>query len=46
MAAVLAAGDGAVLSHRSAAALWRMRGAGPGSIDVITPRHRRCSARL
>ena len=46
MAAVLAAGDGAVLSHRSAAALWRMRGAGRGSIDVITPRHRRCSARL
>ena len=28
MAAVLAVGDGAVLSHRSAAALWRIR---PGS---------------
>jgi very-short-patch-repair endonuclease len=34
MAAVLAAGRGAVLSHRSAAALWRMRPHSGGRIDV------------
>jgi very-short-patch-repair endonuclease len=38
MAAVLAAGTGAVLSHRSAAALWGMRDAAPAIHDVIAPR--------
>jgi very-short-patch-repair endonuclease len=36
-AAVLAAGAGAVLSHRSAAALWGIR-RGAGRIEVTTPR--------
>jgi very-short-patch-repair endonuclease len=36
MAAVLACGPGAVLSHRSAAALWGMRGASRRAIDVTT----------
>jgi hypothetical protein len=41
MAAVLAAGEGAVLSHWSAASLWRMRpGRGPRS-HVTSPRERR-----
>ncbi|MGB7685920.1 MAG: DUF559 domain-containing protein [Solirubrobacterales bacterium] len=34
MAAVLALGDNAVLSHRSAAVLWEMLPARPGPIDV------------
>jgi Protein of unknown function (DUF559) len=34
MAAVLACGDGAVLSHRSAAALWGVRSASRRAIDV------------
>jgi len=34
MAAGLALGDGAVLSHRSAAALWGLRGEGEGPIHV------------
>jgi len=38
MAAVLAAGRGAVLSHGSAAALWGIRGPRPGPIHVTTPR--------
>src|SRR5512144_905660 len=37
MAAVLACGDGAVLSHRSAAALWSVA-AFSGAIEVTTPR--------
>jgi very-short-patch-repair endonuclease len=42
LAAVLACGDGAVLSHRSAATLWRIRlGEGPRP-DVTVPRERRC----
>ena len=36
MAAVLACGDGAVLSHGSAAALWGLLGARNGPIDVST----------
>jgi len=41
MAAVLAAGEGAVLSHWSAASLWRMRrGRGPRT-HVTCPRERR-----
>jgi predicted transcriptional regulator of viral defense system len=38
MAAVLAAGSGAVLSHRSAAALWAIRGSSTSRLEVITPR--------
>lgn len=34
MAAVLALGEGAVLSHRSAAALWGLRGERGGPVDV------------
>jgi very-short-patch-repair endonuclease len=41
MAAVLFVGPGAVLSHRSAAALWRIRGALSGAIEVTTPRKSR-----
>lgn len=45
MAALLACGDGAVLSHRSAAALWQLRSAQPTEIEVSLldnrrPRHR------
>jgi very-short-patch-repair endonuclease len=38
MAAVLAAGDGAVLSHRTAAALWGIRDTRRARIEVIVPR--------
>jgi Transcriptional regulator, AbiEi antitoxin/Protein of unknown function (DUF559) len=38
MAAVLAGGPGAVLSHRDAAALWRIRKSARAAIDVTTPR--------
>ncbi|MGH2925399.1 MAG: DUF559 domain-containing protein [Solirubrobacterales bacterium] len=38
MAAVLACGRGAVLSHRSAAALWAITPPGAGAIDVTVPR--------
>jgi very-short-patch-repair endonuclease len=41
MAAVLACGPGAVLSHRSAAALWRMRESSSRAIEVTTPRKSR-----
>jgi len=41
MAAVLACGPGAVLSHRSAAALWDMRGGAPGRVEVIVERRMR-----
>ncbi len=37
MAAVLACGDGAVLSHRSAAELWRLLPPRTGSVDVLVP---------
>lgn len=46
LAAVLAAGDGAVLSHQSAAALWGMRPTTRPRIDVTTPRRRRSNARV
>jgi very-short-patch-repair endonuclease len=55
MAAVLACGKGAVLSHRSAAELWRIRAAGRsnhngGPVDVTVPsdggRNRRPEVRL
>lgn len=39
MAAVLACGPGAMLSHRSAAALWRFGDETPGVIDVAIARH-------
>jgi hypothetical protein len=45
MAAVLAAGDGAVLSYRSAAALWGVRDTARARIEVSVPRHRRSTAR-
>ena len=38
MAAVLAAGAGAVLSHASAAAAWELRPIGAGAIHVTIPR--------
>jgi very-short-patch-repair endonuclease len=38
MAAVLASGPGAVLSHRSAAALWRFRGHSEGAVHVTVER--------
>lgn len=40
MAAVLACGDGAVLSHRSAAVLWQLREGVGSSIDVTAPNRR------
>jgi very-short-patch-repair endonuclease len=40
MAAVLAAGEGAVLSHRSAARLWRLLPPAAEVIDVICPSDR------
>lgn len=44
MAAVLACGDGTVLSHRAAAAHWGIQAPGAGSIDVTLPRRtgRKC----
>jgi hypothetical protein len=41
MAAVLASGSGAVLSHRSATALWGIWGSGAGESHVTVPRHTR-----
>lgn len=41
MAAVLAAGPGAVLSHHSAATLWELRPSSRGAIDVIAQRGKR-----
>jgi len=41
MAAVLASGDGAVLSHRTAAALYGIWGSGTGEIHVTIPRKSR-----
>jgi predicted transcriptional regulator of viral defense system len=46
MAAVLAGGDGAVLSHRSAAALWGIRDGSPRDVHITAPRHRRGRAGL
>ncbi len=37
MAAVLACGEGAVLSHRSAAALWKLLRPEGGAVEVSTP---------
>jgi very-short-patch-repair endonuclease len=41
LAAVLAAGDTAVASHMSAAALWRFDGIGRGAVEVSVPYERR-----
>lgn len=41
MAAVLASGEGAVLSHRSATALWGIWGSGTGEVHVTLPRKTR-----
>jgi very-short-patch-repair endonuclease len=38
MAAVLACGEGAALSHRSAAALWRIGAEAPGRVDLSVKR--------
>jgi very-short-patch-repair endonuclease len=50
MAAVLACGDGAALSHRAAAGLWRLLDWSGGAIDVSVPttsgRARRAGVRL
>jgi very-short-patch-repair endonuclease/predicted transcriptional regulator of viral defense system len=46
MAAVLSAGDGAVLSHRSAAALWGIRSGSGGQIHVTTDRKSRSTGPL
>ena len=45
-AAVLAAGDGAVLSHRAAAALWELRLGNGRRIDVIVGANRRGDPRI
>ncbi|MBM3666586.1 MAG: DUF559 domain-containing protein [Actinobacteria bacterium] len=39
MAAVLACGEGALLSHGAAAALWRLSAPSGGDIDVTVPDH-------
>jgi very-short-patch-repair endonuclease len=46
LAAVLAAGRGAVLSHRSAASLWRIRDTAATRIDVTVPRNRRARPQI
>src|SRR4051794_19612793 len=49
MAAVLAGGEGAVLSHRSAAALWGIRAGAGGKAEITAPserRHPRIAAHL
>jgi very-short-patch-repair endonuclease len=50
MAAVLAGGEGAVLSHRSAAALWKLLDLTAGSIEISVPtlsgRRRRAGIRI
>lgn len=46
MAATLACGSGAVLSHASAAALWRIRESSGGAIHVTTERKTRSLDRL
>jgi hypothetical protein len=43
MAAVLTCGEGAMLSHRSAAALWGFAASGASSIDITAPGARRRS---
>jgi very-short-patch-repair endonuclease len=46
LGAVLASGEGAVLSHRAAADLWELRRSNEREIDVIASTHRRGDPRL
>jgi hypothetical protein len=46
LAAVLAAGPGALATHRSAAVLWGLDGARPGVVEISVPRHRRPRRRV
>lgn len=46
MAGVLAGGEGAVLSHRSAAALWGWRAATPNRAEITSPHSTRSSQTL
>lgn len=46
MAAVLASGDGAVLSHRSSAALWGIRPTSVSRIEITVPTARRSRPRI
>jgi very-short-patch-repair endonuclease len=46
MAAVMASGQGAVLSHRSAAALWGLQKPQGGAIEITTPRTARPSGSI
>jgi very-short-patch-repair endonuclease len=46
MAGVLAGGDGTVLSHRTAAALWGIRDTSRRDIEITTPGRRRTRAGL
>jgi very-short-patch-repair endonuclease len=46
MAAVLASGSDAILSHRSAAALWNIRPTSRAAIDVTVPHRSRSSASI
>lgn len=46
MAAVLAAGPDAVLSHHTAAALWGLRGYSGGAVHVIVPERSSSSKRI
>lgn len=46
LAAVLVCGPGAVLSHRSAAALWGIRDSAPGSVDVTVSHKSTPSGRI
>jgi hypothetical protein len=43
MTAVLVGGEGAALSHRSAAALWELGTEQPGTTDISVPRHTKLS---
>lgn len=45
IAAVLACGAGAVLSHRSAASHWELLATSRASVDVTVPRHTGCTTR-
>jgi very-short-patch-repair endonuclease len=46
MAAVLASGPGAVLSHRTAAALWGIRPPSSGPVEITVPHRSRSSGRI
>jgi hypothetical protein len=46
LAACLATGEGAVASHRTAAALWGLSGSPPGPVHVTVRRHRTHRSRI